>query len=377
MLHRQGIESVVLEVRTRDAVEATIRAGVLEHGTIDFLSDMGVGERMRREGLRHEGTVLRYAGRDLRIDFADLTGGKAVMVYPQHEVLKDLIAARLHAGGDIRFEVADVSTHDIDTSAPYVSFHDKDGNAQTIRADFIAGCDGSHGVCRPAVLGKSAKAHEHVYPYAWLGILCHAPPSSDELIYAHGDSGFALVSTRSPQVQRMYLQCDPQDKTDHWSDDRIWTEFRARLRTHDGWAPREGEIFSKTVVGMRSFVVDSMQSGRLFLAGDAAHIVPPTGAKGLNLAISDVFLLAHALIRFYKDNSSDKLDNYSATALARIWRAQRFSWWMTSLLHLAPGAGGFQKKLQHAELDYLARSRAARTVLAENYVGLPMDFPVH
>lgn len=374
MLHRQGIESIVLESRARDAVEATIRAGVLEQGTIDLLTDIGVGDRMQREGLRHAGTVLRYDGRDLRIDFADLTGGKTVMVYPQHEVLKDLVAARLAAGGDVRFEVSDVSVHDIDSDTPHVRYRDKDGQPRTIRADYIAGCDGSQGVCRPAALGSRAKGYEHVYPYAWLGILCHAPPSSAELIYAHGDNGFALVSTRSPEVQRMYLQCDPHDKIEHWSDDRIWAEFRARLHTQDGWAPREGAIFSKTVVGMRSFVADSMQSGRLFLAGDAAHIVPPTGAKGLNLAISDVFILARAFIQFYKDHSSEQLDGYSAAALARVWRAQRFSWWMTSLLHVAPGADDFGKKLQHAELDYLARSRSARKVLAENYVGLPMDF---
>lgn len=377
MLHRQGIESIVLETRARDAVEATIRAGVLEQGTIDLLTEIGVGDRMRREGLRHEGTVLRYDGRDHRIDFAGLTGGKTVMVYPQHEVLKDLVGARLAMGGDIRFDVSGVSVHDIDSDAPQVRYRDKDGNVQVIHADFIAGCDGSQGVCRPAVLASHPKVHEHVYPYAWLGILCHAPPSSDELIYAHSGNGFALVSTRSPQVQRMYLQCDPQDKTTSWSDDRIWTELRARLRTQDGWAPKEGAIFSKTVVGMRSFVADSMQSGRLFLAGDSAHIVPPTGAKGLNLAISDVFILARAFIQFYKDNNRTALDGYSTTALARVWRAQRFSWWMTSLLHAAPGAGEFQQRLQYAELDYLARSRPARAVLAENYVGLPMDFPVN
>lgn len=377
MLHRQGIESIVLETRARDAVEATIRAGVLEQGTIDLLTEIGVGERMQREGLRHAGTVLRYDGRDHRIDFAGLTGGKTVMVYPQHEVLKDLVAARLSTGGDIRFDVSGVSVHDIDSGTPYVRYRDHDGNAQVIHADFIAGCDGSQGVCRPAVLASHPAFHEHVYPYAWLGILCHAPPSSDELIYAHGGNGFALVSTRSPQVQRMYLQCDPQEKTDNWSSDRIWSELRTRLRTRDGWVPKEGEIFSKTVVGMRSFVIDSMQSGRLYLAGDSAHIVPPTGAKGLNLAISDVCILARAFIQLYKDNTRTLLDNYSATALARVWRAQRFSWWMTSLLHAAPDAGEFQKRLQYAELDYLARSRSARTVLAENYVGLPMDFPVN
>ncbi|MBR8655134.1 4-hydroxybenzoate 3-monooxygenase [Achromobacter sp. Marseille-Q0513] len=376
MLHRLGVASIVLETRSRAVVEATIRAGVLEQGTIDILADIGAGERMQREGSRHEGTILRHDGRDLRIDLAGLTGGKTVMVYPQHDVLKDLVAARLATGGDIRFEVSDVRVRDIDSDAPRVSYRDPDGQPRTIQADFVAGCDGSQGVCRPLVLESHPKVHEHIYPYAWLGILCHGPPSSRELIYARGATGFALVSTRSAQVQRMYLQCDPLDKTEHWSDDRIWSEFHARLRTHEGWTLREGEIFSKTVVGMRSVVVESMRSGRLFLAGDAAHIVPPTGAKGLNLAISDVFILARAFGRFYNDGSADQLDAYSATALARVWRAQRFSWWMTSLLHVAPGAGELQQKLQHAELDYLARSRSARAVLAENYVGLPLDFPV-
>lgn len=373
MLYRQGIESVVLETRSRDAVEATIRAGVLEQGTIDVLTEIGVGDRMQREGLRHQGTILRYAGRDQRIDFSDLTGGRSVMVYPQHEVLKDLIHARLTTGGDIRFEVSDVGLYDIDTDTPQVRYRDKDGSAQIIRADFVAGCDGSQGICRPAVLARYPHAHEHVYPYAWLGILCHAPPSSEELIYAHSANGFALVSTRSPSVQRMYLQCAPQDKTCSWSDDRIWSEFRARLCTHDGWVPKEGEIFSKTVVNMRSYVVDSMQAGSLFLAGDAAHIVPPTGAKGLNLAISDVVILTRAFNQFYSSGNSSLLKGYSDAALSRVWRAQRFSWWMTSLLHTTPGAGEFHKKLQHAELDYLVHSRSARAVLAENYVGLPME----
>jgi p-hydroxybenzoate 3-monooxygenase len=384
LLYLQGIESVVLERRSRDAICATIRAGVLEQGTVDLMSEAGLGDRMRREGFRHEGTVLRVGGIDRRIDFVDLTGGRAVMVYAQHEVIKDLVDARLATGGDLRFEVANVSLHDLASSRPTVRYDnlgdhgDHGGNGddraepQTVQADFIVGCDGTHGVSRAAIASQALQTVEHRYPYAWLGMLCQAPPSSDELIYALGDDGFALVSTRSLHVQRMYLQCDPRDQPGDWSDDRIWSTLRARLATRDGWQPKEGTIFDKTVVGMRSSVTEPMRHGRLFLAGDAAHVVPPTGAKGLNLAMSDVRLLSRALARFYRHHREDLLDAYSATALRRVWRAQRFSWWMTSLLHRAPGADAFERKLQDAELDYLTRSRAACTALAENYVGLPV-----
>lgn len=397
LLYLQGIESVVLERRSRDAICATIRAGVLEQGTVDLMSDAGLGDRMRREGFRHEGTVLRVGGVDRRIDFVELTGGRAVMVYAQHEVIKDLVDARLATGGDLRFEVADVTLHDLASSRPAVRYRScgahsgsdsrsgsggsssdsRSGNGdhgserQTVQADFIVGCDGSHGVSRAAIAPQALQTFEHRYPYGWLGMLCKAPPSSSELIYALGDDGFALVSTRSLQVQRMYLQCDPRDQPEDWSDDRIWSTLRARLATRDGWQPNEGAIFEKTVVGMRSSVTEPMRHGRLFLAGDAAHVVPPTGAKGLNLAMSDVRLLSRALGRFYRQHREDLLDAYSATALGRVWRAQRFSWWMTSLLHRAPGADAFERKLQDAELDYLTRSRAASTALAENYVGLP------
>jgi p-hydroxybenzoate 3-monooxygenase len=279
----------------------------------------------------------------------------------------------LAAGGDIRFEVADVSLHDLDSKSPSVRFRQEGGEFETIEADFIAGCDGTQGVSRPAIPKSVLKGFERLYPFGWLGILCKAPPSSEELIYALSDRGFALVSTRSPDVQRMYLQCEPLDKIENWSDDRIWAEFRARLATRDGWAPKEGEIFSKTVVGMRSFVTEPMQYGRLFLAGDAAHVVPPTGAKGLNLAVADVRVLSRAIGEFYKSDREDLLEQYSATALRRIWKAQRFSWWMTSMLHRFPGADEFQHKVQVAELDYVTGSRAASTALAENYVGLPFD----
>lgn len=373
ILHLQGIESIVLETRSRAAIEATIRAGVLEQGTVDLMKQIGVGARMEREGFRHEGTILRFDGKDRRIDFPDLTGGKAVMVYAQHEVIKDLVEARLATGGDIRFEVSDVSLHDIDSRKPSVRFRGAGGSSETIEADFIAGCDGTQGVSRPSIPQGVLKGFERLYPFGWLGILCKAPPSSDELIYALHDRGFALVSTRSPDVQRMYLQCEPLDKIENWSDDRIWSEFRARLSTRDGWAPVEGEIFSKTVVGMRSFVTEPMQFGRLYLAGDAAHVVPPTGAKGLNLAAADVRVLSRAVVEFYKNDREDLLQAYSDTALRRIWKAQRFSWWMTSMLHRFPGSDEFQHRVQIAELDYVTGSRAASTALAENYVGLPFE----
>lgn len=375
LLHLQGIESVVLETRSREDICATIRAGVLEQGTVDLMTETGLGGRLRREGFRHEGTVLRFNGVDRRIDFVELTQGRAVMVYAQHEVIKDLVDARLAAGGDIRFDVSGVSLHALESTCPSVRFTGPEGSTHILEADFIAGCDGTHGVSRAAIPAHARQTAERRYPFGWLGILCKAPPSSDELIYALGDDGFALVSTRSPQVQRMYLQCDPGDTPDDWSDDRIWSGLRARLATRDGWEPKEGEIFSKTVVGMRSMVTEPMRHGRLFLAGDAAHVVPPTGAKGLNLAMSDVRLLSRALTRYYQHRSEELLDQYSASALRRIWRAQRFSWWMTSILHRAPGADAFERKVQDANLDYLTRSRAASTALAENYVGLPMEAP--
>lgn len=375
LLYLQGIESVVLESRSREDICATIRAGVLEQGTVDLMTDIGLGGRMHREGLRHEGVVLRFNGMDRRIDFVDLTDGRAVMVYAQHELIKDLLDARLASGADIHFGVTDVTLHALESTRPGVRFCSHDGVARAVQADFIAGCDGAHGVSRRAMPSLARQAAERRYPFGWLGILCKAPPSSNELIYAQSEDGFALVSTRSQHVQRMYLQCDPDDKPEDWSDDRIWSGLRARLATHDGWQPIEGEIFSKTVVGMRSRVTEPMRFGRLFLAGDAAHVVPPTGAKGLNLAISDVRLLSHALIRYYQQHDAELLDTYSHTALRRIWRAQRFSWWMTSMLHRFPGADAFARKVQDADLDYLTRSRAACTALAENYVGLPMEPP--
>lgn len=375
LLHLRGIESVVLETRSQEAICSTIRAGVLEQGTVDLMTQTGLGGRMRREGFRHEGAVLRFNGSDRRIDFVELTRGRAVMLYAQHELIKDLVGARLGSGGDIRFNVSDVELDALNTSRPIVRFRADDGSPHTLKADFIAGCDGTHGVSVTAMPKHASKTAERNYPFGWLGIVCKAPPSSHELIYALGEDGFALVSTRSPQLQRMYLQCDPNDAIEDWSDDRIWTGLRARLATHDGWELQEGEIISKTVIGMRSRVTEPMRWGRLFLAGDAAHVVPPTGAKGLNLAMSDVRLLSAALVHYYRDHNEDLLDQYSASALRRVWRAQRFSWWMTSLLHRFPKADAFQRKMQDADLDYLTRSHAASTALAENYVGLPLEAP--
>lgn len=372
LLRLRGIDSVVLENRGRRDIEETIRAGVLEQGTVDLMTESGVGERLRKEGFLHEGIHLRFGGRDRRIDFPRLTGGRKVTVYAQHEVIKDLVKARLDAGGDIRFEVSDVSVYDVATRAPKIRFRQAE-QVHEITCDFVAGCDGTQGVCRRSIPAGVLAVYEKIYPFGWYGILCHAPPSSGELIYALHERGFALVSTRSPEIQRMYLQVDPADKVESWSDARTWEEFRARLATHDGWRPREGPIFHKVIVGMRSFVVEPMQYGRMFLAGDSAHVVPPTGAKGLNLAVADVRVLARAIGEYYAAGRTDSLDQYSAAALRRIWKAQRFSWWMTSMLHRFPGTDAFQYRVQLAELDYVTSSPAAATALAENYVGLPFD----
>lgn len=372
LLHREGIESVVLENRSRKDIEETIRAGVLEQGSVDLMIETGVGARLQKEGFFHEGIHLRFNGRDHRIDFPGLTGGKKVTVYAQHEVIKDLVQARLDSGGQLLFEVRDVSVYDLNTTAPKIRFH-RGGEVTELNCDFVAGCDGTQGVCRRSIPGGVLTVYEKIYPFGWYGILCHAPPSSHELIYALHERGFALVSTRSPEIQRLYLQVDPADKVENWSDERTWEEFRARLATHQGWSPKEGPIFHKVIVGMRSFVVEPMQYGRLYLAGDAAHVVPPTGAKGLNLAVADVRVLARALPEYYRSGRTDLLEKYSQTALRRIWKAQRFSWWMTSMLHRFPGSDTFQYRVQLAELDYVTGSRAAGTALAENYVGLPFD----
>jgi p-hydroxybenzoate 3-monooxygenase len=373
LLHLEGIASVVLEDRSRAYVEGRIRAGVLEQGTVDLLMETGVGERMQREGLVHHGIELRFNGQGHRIDFADLAGGQGVTVYAQHEVVKDLIAARLAAGGEILFEVEDVSVHDLDRSTPTIRFR-QDDKAQELTCDVIAGCDGFHGVCRPSIPDGVLTFYERTYPFAWLGILARTPPVSEELIYAHHERGFALFSMRTAQVSRLYIQCAPDEDIANWPDERIWAELQARLAGAGDRHLAEGPVLQKGITGMRSFVTEPMQYGRLFLAGDAAHIVPPTGAKGMNLAVADVRVLARALAAFYRSGSIDLLERYSATCLRRIWKAQRFSWWMTSMLHLFDDASPFDRRRQLAELDYVTGSRAGATSLAENYVGLPMEW---
>jgi p-hydroxybenzoate 3-monooxygenase len=369
LLSRQGIESVVLEARSRDHVEARVRAGVLEQTTVDLLDEAGVAERLHREGLVHEGLELRFDGRGHRIDLSELTGGRAITVYGQQEVVKDLIAARLHAGGELLFEVDGVTLHGIDGDRPSLRFR-HEGSERDLRCDVVAGCDGFHGVCRDAFPGEALSIFEREYPFAWLGILAEVAPSSEELIYCHHDRGFALHSMRSPRLTRLYLQCAPNEDIDDWPDERIWTELQTRLDTGDGWTLEEGPIVEKGVTPMRSFVVEPLRHGRLFLAGDAAHIVPPTGAKGLNLAAADVRVLSEALDAWYARGDTTGLDAYSDTCLRRVWRVQHFSWWMTSMLHRFAGDDPFEAQLQRSQLRYVCSSRAAATTLAENYVGL-------
>ena len=372
LLHLAGVDSVILENRTRDYVVERVRAGVLEQGTVDLMHEAGVGDRLGKEGMRHEGIYIRFGGARHRIDMAGLTGGRAITIYGQNEVVKDLIAARVASARPLYFEVTDLSVHDLDTPAPLVRFH-HEGVPHEAACDIIAGCDGSHGVCRTAVPPSHLRTFEREYPFAWLGILASAPPASEELVYSLSERGFALFSMRSSAVTRLYLQCAPDEDVDAWSDDRIWSELRARLRTDDGWEPNVGPILQKGVTPMRSFVAEPMRYGRLFLAGDAAHIVPPTGAKGLNLAMADVARLATAIAEFYTSGGERGLDEYSDRGLRRTWRAQRFSWWMTSMLHRQEGETPFDHRRQLAELDYLVSSEAAMTSLAENYVGTPFD----
>ncbi len=373
LLHLAGVDSVVIERQSREHVEERVRAGVLERTAVSLLVETGVGDRLMQEGLRHSGIEICFNGNLHRIDFEALTGGH-VTVYGQQEVVRDLIAARLAAGGEILFEVEDAVPRGFDSPEPYIDFV-QDGEAKTLHCDFIIGCDGFHGVCRPAMPAASLNMFERVYPFGWLGVLVDAPPASDELIYAHHERGFALLSMRSPRVSRLYIQCDPSDDISNWPDERIWEEFHARMPNGSGASrQQEGRFLQKSITAMRSFVAEPMQYGRLFLAGDAAHIVPPTGAKGMNLAIADVSVLSRALAAHYKKGSSELLAAYSATCLRRIWKVQRFSWWMTSILHQFAEHTPFDKRRQVAELDYLTSSRAAATALAENYVGLPMQW---
>jgi p-hydroxybenzoate 3-monooxygenase len=370
LLELEGIETVVLEVRSREYVEHRIRAGVLEQRTADLLVDAGVGERLQREGIVHHGIELQFDGERHRIPLSELADGRSILIYGQTEVVKDLIAARLDSGLPLMFEVDDVSIHDLGSSEPQIRFS-HDGDDYQLACDVIAGCDGFHGVCRPSIPGGVLSSFSREYPYGWLGILAEVAPSNDELVYAHHANGFALLSLRSPELSRLYLQCAPDEDLDGWPDDRIWAELQTRLGVA-GWTLSEGPVLEKIVTGMRSFVVEPMQHGRLFLTGDAAHIVPPTGAKGLNLAIADVRLLAEALVSWYRTGSEELLEAYSANCLRRVWRAEHFSWWMTSMLHRPPGGDPFDLKLQLSQLRYVATSHAAATSLAENYVGLEL-----
>jgi p-hydroxybenzoate 3-monooxygenase len=364
LLELRGISSVVLEARSRDYVEKRVRAGVLEHRTVDCLTEAGVADRLHREGMVHHGVELRFGGVGHRIDFEALTG-KAITVYGQQEVVKDLIAARLSSGLPLLFDVSDVS---VDVDRPAISFV-HEGVDVELTCDVIAGCDGFHGVCRDAI-ADALTVYERVYPFAWLGILAHAAPSSEELIYANHERGFALHSMRTPEITRSYLQCSPDEDIDEWPDSRIWEELQARFELDAGFSLNEGEIVEKGVTPMRSFVVEPMQHEKLFLAGDAAHIVPPTGAKGMNLAIADVEVLAAALESFYASGDESGLESYSHQCLRRVWRVQHFSYFMTSMLHRPEGQDPFEAQLQHAQLEYVCRSEAAARSLAENYVGL-------
>ena len=371
LLHLEGIDSVIVEHRSREHVIERVRAGVLEQGTVDLLVETGVGERLQREGMRHGGIYLRFEGRRHHIDFAELTGGRAITVYGQNEVVKDLIAARCVTGRPLYFEVDNVSVAGLD-SEPRIAWRANEEECE-IACDFVAGCDGFHGICRPSIAAEKLRTYDKEYAFGWLGILAAAAPSSEELVYSLHERGFALFSMRSPSVTRLYLQCTPDEDLSAWPDERIWDELEARLACDDGWRPNRGAILQKGVTGMRSFVAEPMRCGRLFLAGDAAHIVPPTGAKGLNLAAADVRVLSRALAAYYRDGRDDLINSYSDVCLRRVWKAQRFSWWMTTMLHRVPGGEPFDYRRQLAELDYLTGSRAAMTSFAENYTGLPLE----
>lgn len=371
LLHKAGIDHIIVERQTPDYVLGRIRAGVLEQVAVDLLDEAGVGERLHREGLPHDGFDLCFGDRRHRIDLYGLTG-KRVMVYGQTEVTRDLMAARAAAGLHTVYAAAEVQLHDFDSPRPRVSWRQGDGERQALEADFIVGCDGFHGVARASVPASALRTYEKVYPFGWLGLLADVPPVHEELIYANHERGFALCSMRSTTRVRYYVQCSLQDTVEQWSDAAFWDELKRRLPAEDAARMVTGASIEKSIAPLRSFVAEPMRFGQLFLAGDAAHIVPPTGAKGLNLAASDVGLLSRALAEFYRGSASG-INSYSQRALSRIWKAERFSWWFTSLMHRFPEAGEFGRKMQHAELDYLVQSEAAMRSVAENYVGLPLD----
>ena len=370
LLSREGIETVLLEDRSREYVEARVRAGVIEQGVVDLLVETGAGERLVREGLVHHGIELQFAGERHRIPLSELAGGRAIVIYGQTELVKDLIRLRLDGGRPLHFEVENVSLHDLESERPLVRYL-HEGRDEELECDVVAGCDGFHGICRPSVPPGLLSEFSREYAFGWLGILAAVAPSSEELVYAHHERGFALLSLRSADLSRLYIQCRPDEDLAEWPDERIWEELQTRLGL-EGWTLAEGPILEKGVTGMRSYVCEPMRHGRLFLAGDAAHIVPPTGAKGLNLALRDVRVLADAIVDWYRAGSTTGLDSYSDTCLRRIWRAEHFSWWMTHMLHRPDGSDAFDLKLQLSELAYITRSEAAATSLAQNYVGLEL-----
>ena len=370
LLHLQGVESVIVENRSRDYIEQRVRAGVLEQGTVDLLTASGVGERLKRECIVRDSIELRFGGTRHPLNLRELSGGRPYTIYAQQEIVKDLVEARLAASGQILFEAADVSVHDLDSASPRIRFR-RNGESVELACDFIAGCDGFHGVCRPSIPAGALSVFERVYPFGWLGILVQAATPEQETVYAWHERGFGFFNRRSPALTRHFLQVAADEDVANWPDERIWRELRVRLATDDGWQLTEGPVLSKNVTEMRSFVVEPMRYGRLYLAGDAAHIVPPTGAKGLNLAVADVRVLAPALAAYFATGRSELLDAYSATCLKRVWRVEHFSWWMTSMLHRFPEDDLFQQRLQRSQLEYVITSRAAATTLAENYVGLP------
>jgi p-hydroxybenzoate 3-monooxygenase len=372
-LHLQGIDSVILERKSKDNIEGTVKAGILEQTTIDILRELGVGDRMDREGHFHDGNYIQFNGQRHRIDLKKYSGGKQVVVYPQHEVIIDLVNKRFENGKDIIFDVENVTLHDVDTHQPKIKYR-KNGLNEELVCDFIAGCDGYFGPSRQAIPEKIRKEHLHMYRYGWLGILADAAPAAEELIYSNHDLGFALLSTRTPTLQRHYLQVDPFDDIANWSDDRIWTELTERTKTIDGWKIPDGPINTKGIFQMRSFICETMQYGRLYIAGDAAHTVPPTGAKGLNLAATDVKIMARGITDFYQTGSNDLLERYSEICLRRIWKAERFSYFMTRLLHTNPNYDSFERGVQLTELEYFTSSKAGLTTIAENYVGLPIEW---
>ena len=369
LLHLAGIESIIIESRSRAYCEQRIRAGLIEQWVVNLLNDTGVGERMQREAMFHSGIHLNFSGRLHYLNFRELVG-RGVAIYGQQEIVKDLIKRRLADGAPILFEVSDASVQDIDGKSPKIKFK-HNGAEQEIACDFIGGCDGFHGVCRPSIPDGVLTEYDREYPFGWLGILSESPPPEDELIYSYNDRGFALYTMRSPVLARLYFQCAHDEDIENWPDDKIWEELHARLGSVRKLV--EGKILQKGITPMRSYVVEPMQHGRLFLAGDSAHIVPPTGAKGMNLAFADVRMLSHAIAEYYKSGKTAKLDGYSLAVLPRIWKGQRFSWWMTSLLHHFPNENAFDRRRQLAELEYLVGSRAASITLAENYAGLPLD----